>query len=86
MNIIAIGAGYRIVSDENKDLIALDAEGNEVARAKTVEVPSGETSLEWQEVDEKSSEDPVVLSENEIRKQKIAELKRQLAELEEESV
>lgn len=45
--------GYKLEADEGKDLITISDNGEEIDRAKSVFIPSGKTSINWQEDDEK---------------------------------
>lgn len=75
--------GYQLTAGPGLDLVALDQSGAEAARAKTVDIPSGETLLEWTEAPERDPEpEPVQTEEQQLRQARIDELRRELEALE----
>lgn len=70
--------GYELIADVGRELVVIDEEGNELARAKSVTIPAEGTLNNWIEVVESIKEQP---KEEDLKAAKIAELERQLAEL-----
>ena len=77
------GDGYILTAGDNLELILVDPNGTEIARTKSVLVPQGETLNTWQEVAAKADPEPtpVILTEEELKQQRIAKLEAELAEL-----
>lgn len=72
--------GYELIADEGKELIILKR-GKELARAKTVHVPTEGTKNTWVEVDEIIPDPIPEPTAEEIKQRRIEELEEELTRL-----